>query len=230
MVDVIVDSREQEKSFFIASLLKAGIHAKVEALDAGDFLIYGDTKENSYLIERKESSDFLASLEGHKDDNGAYIKGRLWDQLKRMKESEVGKLRLIIEGDPLKAKAQRFRRKKITPPRIYGAYEGISNWGVSIIPVQDKYQTIVYIKNIVKRMSKPKIKFALRTSAPNSMTLEEQKRFVLQGFPNVGASMSEKLLEEYKTLMNLFNNINKIDEISGVGKTTKQKFIDILNK
>ena len=227
-VDVVVDSREKLKPYFIATFLKGGINARIEALPAGDFMIYGDTPENSYLIERKEASDVLGSLEGHKTKDGVYHPGRIWNQIERMQETGVGKLRLLIEGNPLKASSQRYRKIPITPARVYGAYEGILKFDIKIVWTEDKEQTTEYIKTVIKRMSRKKTKFALRTSAPNSMTLEEKKNFILQGFPKIGANTSKLLVEKYPTLMDLFNDIDNIDKLPGIGVKTKEQIKEIL--
>ena len=228
-VELIVDSREKLKPYFIAAFLKAGIVCRVDALPAGDFVIYGDTPENSYLIERKEASDFLGSIEGSKGSDGVYHMGRIWNQIERMRETGCGKLRILIEGSPLKAKSQRYRKQTFSPARIYGAYEGILGIpDIKIIWVDDQYQTTEYIKTIVRRMDRKKKPFPLRTSAPNSMTLVEKKNFILQGFPKIGANTSKLLLKHYPTLMDLFNDIDNIDKLPGIGKKTKEQIKEIL--
>jgi len=228
MVDIIVDSREKFKEYFVSALIRGGYKCKVEALPVGDFLIFNETPESSYLIERKEANDFLGSLEGSKNEDGSYQSGRLWDQIKRMKESNIGNLRIVVEGDPLKAFGQKFRRKKMSGSRIYGAYEGIYKWGIPIVFVESRYQTTQYLKTIINRMSKKKKEFPLRTSAPHNMSLKEKKLYILQGFPNIGPKASKELLKRYKTLWNLFQNIDNIDDIPGIGEKTKEEIIKIL--
>jgi len=218
LVDIIITSDEPLNPYFVASFIGAGLIPLVKKLNAGDFHIFGDREDNSILIERKEASDFLASLED----------GRLWDQMAKMKDSGIEDRRVLIEGNPLKARAQQFRQKVVTPNRIYGAYEGIFNWGAKIVWTEDTYQTSAYLKNLCKRFKRPKKEFSLRTSASRKLSPQEKKRYILEGFPGIGPKASKLLVSHYDSLMEIFNDASNIDKLPGIGKTTKKEMEDIL--
>ena len=219
MIDVIVDSHEKgdTREYFVSSFINDGIIPKVEALPAGDFLIYGKTEKDAILIERKEASDFISSLK----------EGRLWDQMAKMKESGIEDRRVIIEGDPLKARSLWYG-KKLTPNNIYGAYDGIFKWGVKIVWVSDIYQTSAYIRNLINKQKKPKKVFALRSSPQRTLSLQEKKEYLLEGLPEVGAKTAKEILKKYKTITNFVNNVDTVDTISGIGEKTKKEIKEVL--
>lgn len=218
MVDIIIDSREKIAPYFVSSFIEDGIVPKIEALPAGDFLIFGKMEDDAILIERKEASDFLASLE---DD-------RLWNQMAKMKETKINDRRLLIEGDPITALSQRYRKKTITPARVYGTYEGIFNWGVKIMYTPDRYQTSAYLRNLCKRVKRPKKEFALRSSIHRTLTMTEKRRYIIEGFPGIGPKTSKEIIKKYKTLSVFFEKIDEIDKLPGLGKITKKEIKDIL--
>lgn len=220
MVDIIIDTREKAdmKEYFVSSFIKDGINPKLEVLHAGDFLIYGKTEEDAVLIERKEASDFISSLK----------EGRLWEQMKKMKASGIDDRRVIIEGDPMKAKALRYGRKT-TPAHIFGAYEGIFGWGAKIVWTADKYETSAYLRNLCHKKQKPKKYFALRASPKVEMTLREKKLYWIQGLPGLGGKSSRIILSTYPTLNDFINDIENIDKLDGIGKKTKKDILEVLN-
>jgi len=219
MVDVIIDTREKAKmkEYFVSSFIKDGISPKLEALHSGDFLIFGTEKKEAILIERKEASDFIGSL---KSD-------RLWEQLKKMKESGIADRRVIIEGNPFKAKALRYGRRT-TPLHIFGGFDGIFNWGAKIVYTEDKYGTSAYIRNLIHKQKKPRKYFAYRTSPKKDTPLREKKLYWLQGLPGIGGKASRHILDVYPTLSAFLNDIENIDKLDGIGKKTKKDILEVL--
>jgi ERCC4-type nuclease len=69
---IVVDSNEAAEAPTIAEILRTGAEVAVRQLEAGDYLLTGQF--GSVLVERKRVPDFLSSL-----------KGRLWDQLERIR-------------------------------------------------------------------------------------------------------------------------------------------------
>ena len=226
MVDIKITSDEPKRAFFVSRFIDAGLKPKVEKLPTFDFIIYGKTEKDATGIERKTASDFLGSVEGKRIAPGQYEKGRIWDQLKRMKESKVEDRWLIIEGNPFSRRLTAFRKKGFTKPRIWGARRAVSRFGVFVERTKDIEETAEYIINLAKQKKKPKKEFALRTSPPNSMSPHAKKRYILQGFPGVGPKTSRKILREHKTLMNFFKNI---DKSKAVGAKSKKDIKKILN-
>jgi len=222
LVDIIIDSREGDKDYFFVELINAGFRPKIEKLDAGDFLIYGVVEKTATLIEHKTPTDFLSSLEGKKNEDGSWEIGRLWDQLKRMRETKIGERLLLISGNPLDKRYTVFRKKGFNKHRIWGSYRGIAKFDTHIIRLKNKEEVVEYLCYLIRRKSTPKKEFTLRASPPKSMSLKEKRLYVLQSLPNIGAKTSKVLLEKYKTLKAFFNDLDNIDKLIGIGLLTKE--------
>jgi len=225
MVDVTIDSRETKAKEFFAGLIDRGVSPQIDKLDTGDFHIFGRTENDSVLIERKTASDFLQSIEGKKIAKGHWEKGRIWDQLKRMKETKIKERVVLIEGNPFNKRLSAYRKKGFTKTRIWGAMRAIRRWGAGIERTKDIEETLDYIAYVAKSKKKPKKPFALRTSPPKSMTLREKKLYFIQGLPGVGPKTAKKILKE-GSLKKFFVNIHKS---SAVGKVAKKEIRKILN-
>jgi len=206
LVDVVIDSREPKAREFQAALLDEGVSSVVEALDAGDFLIYGGKREGAILIERKEAGDFLHSITSEKK-NGTYKTPRIWNQIKRMQETGLNTY-VLIEGDPFNKENRAYFSNGVTTDRIRGSMRGIENWGVKIHRENNTKGTLDWVVFLAKRMKKPKSTFTLRTSPPNTMTLKEKKRYLIEGFPYIGSKKAKKIVNGGK-LINFFKNIDK---------------------
>jgi len=227
-IDIGIDTREQHSGFFVAQIIDAGYRPKVEKLPAGDFIIYGRDENDSTLIERKDDSDFLSSLEGKKNSDGTWEKGRLWDQLKRMKETGIKDRWVLIEGNPFSKRLSAYRRKGFNKHRIWGSFIGISKWGTSIIILKNKQETVDFILYLIKKKKNPKKEFTLRSSPPNSMTLREKRLYFLQGLPKIGAKASKEILKYYGSIRKFINGIDELDKLSGIGEKTKREIKKIV--
>jgi len=225
--DIAIDSHEKFKDFFIAELIDKGINPKIESLPVGDFLIFGKTEEDATLIERKTASDFLSSLEGKKKGK-IWVKGRLWDQLKRMKESGVKDRWILLEGS-LTSRLTAYRKKGFTKQRVWGALEGIKNWGTGIQRVKNKDESVEWLIYKIEKKRKPKKEFALRASPHKSMTLREKKLYLLEGLPGIGPKTAKAILREFKTIKKFINKVDDVDRISGIGKTIKKEIMKIID-
>jgi len=219
-IDVSIDSNEkaETKEYFVSSFINDGIKPEIIGLPAGDFLIYGKEKEkDSILFERKDASDLVSSIRD----------GRIWEQMAKMKESGVLDRRVLIEGDPLKSNAMKYGRR-VSPSQIYGTYEGILNWGAKIIWVSDIYQSSAYLRNLIHRKERPKKYFTLRASPSRNLSLYEKKLYFLQGLPGIGGKGSRDLLKHFGSIDNIIKNVDKIDDVRGIGKKTKNEIKIIL--
>ncbi len=226
MVDIQITTDEPKKNYFIKVLIDSGYHPKMKKLPVGDFLIFGQKDEkDATIVERKAASDFLNSLEGKKDkESGIWVRGRLWDQLKRMKESKVKERILIIEGN-ITQKLTAYRKQGFTKNRIWGSYRAISKWGCHIQHTKNIDETIEYLAYLIDQKKKPKKPFALRASPHKSMSLKDKKKYFLQGLPNIGPKTSEKILKRHKTPMTFFKNLERS---KAIGSKTKKEIKKIL--
>ena len=221
MVDIQITTNAPKKNYFVGALIDLGYHPLLKILPVSDFVIFGQKdEEDASIVERKTAADFLNSLEGKKDKaSGTWERGRLWDQLKRMKESSVNERILIITP-----RLTAYRKKGFTKNRIWGAYRAISRWGCHIQHTKNIDETIEYLAYLIDQKKKPKKPFALRASPHKSMSLREKRIYLLEGLDNIGPQRSKKLLKQFKSVRNVINaSYEDLAEI--VGEKTAKKII-----
>jgi DNA excision repair protein ERCC-4 len=125
-MQISIDYREQASG--IIDLLKhADIRILVQRLQCGDYLI-----NNSTCVERKTARDFIISI----------IDGRLFDQIARLKKTDINAL-LLIEGDPFATNI------KIDKNAVQGALISITAlWNVPIVFSSSPVETTAILLTI----------------------------------------------------------------------------------
>jgi ERCC4-type nuclease len=224
LVDIQITSDEPKAAIFAARLIDEGINPKIEKLDSGDFLVFGKNEKDATLIERKAASDFLGSIEGNRDSLGIWEKGRIWNQLERMKESGCGELLVLIEGSPFNKQLSAYRKKGFSKSRIWGAMRAIRKFGVGIQMVKDEDEMIEFLTYIAKNKKTPKKEFALRVSAPNKLSLKDKKIYLLEGFPGIGPKTAKEILKG-QTILEFLNNLDDCNTISNHVKEDISKIV-----
>jgi ERCC4-type nuclease len=180
---IIIDYRERN-SLVPAQLNKLGYEIEFRELKVGDYIV------KDIAIERKTVSDFISSM----------INRRLIRQLEELQQYPL-KL-LIIEGIE---EQELYNEKEINgvhPNSIRGFILTILlKWKVPIILSQNPQDTASYIDVIAK---KKEIESSIRANK-KSLSIKEQSQYILEGFPGIGPKSAKKLLEEFKSLKNIFN-------------------------
>jgi Fanconi anemia group M protein len=202
-----VDNREKN-SLVPSELMSKGFKIKFEHLAVGDYLL-GKT-----CIERKTYPDFISSM----------INKRIFRQLKEIKRYDEPTI--ILESpsalNPEKEKTSLDKAAKGLMLSIVNDYK------IPLIFSSGPEETVDFIELIAKRKNKIKTEMSMRISATPKNS-EEQKRFVLEGFPGIGASISKRLLEKFKTLKNVFNaSDNELEKIERFDKNKITKFKEVL--
>ena len=204
-IPIIVDTREKQ-SLIAANLLEQKANIKFEKLDIGDYLVE-DT-----IIERKTFSDFVSSM----------LNNRLYEQLINIKK--YPKYFLLLEGF-----YYNYNKFNIHENAIRGMLLSIANdFQIPIIYTEDEKDTSKFLITLARRFEKPKTSSSIRQTK-NIKTLEEQKQFVLEGFPGIGPVAAKTLLIEFSTLKNIFNATE--EELKKIKLEDKQieKFFSLLN-
>jgi len=197
-LSIIADHREKN-SLAIAELVHSGIKVTFEQLEVSDFLV------NNIAIERKTVSDFLSSM----------ISKRLSQQLQNMQQYE-SKL-LLIEGID-EQHLYNDNEPGINPNAIRGfLLDILLKYKVPIIFTKDYKDTANFLLVLAKKPSETSE--SLRAKRV-SKTSEEQKQFILEGFPGIGAKTAKKLLKEYGNIKNIINSSE--DELNhSIGKKSE---------
>ncbi len=189
---IIVDIHEKN-SLVPAFLSKLKANYKIEHLEIADYLI-GDI-----AIERKTFSDFVSSI----------LNRRLLNQLAEIKK--YPRHFLILEGE---------KDSNLKNPSRGMLLSIIINYKIPILFTSDEEDTANFLFLLAKKLEKPKQEFALRQSR-SQMTNEQQKQFILEGFPGIGATTAKSLLSEFKILSRIFSATN--EELSKIKSENKRK-------
>lgn len=180
---------------------KKEIELAINSLKIGDYLI-GNT-----IIERKTVSDFISSM----------INKRLVQQLSQMKQ--YPHQLLIIEGN-----LENFESFN-NPNAIRGMILSIlTNYQIPIIFTEDYKETTEYLIVLAKQQLKKPQEISLHSRIPK--TIKEQKKYVLESFPDIGPVKAKKLLEKFKSLAKVFNATE--EELKEVLGNNTQYFKEII--
>ena len=189
---IVVDNREKN-SLVVSELMGMGYKIQWEQLAVGDYLV------NGVAIERKTVSDFKSSI----------INKRIIQQLLELKQYD--KKILIVEGI---IEDDVYSGEGIHENAFRGFILSVGlEFGVPIVYTWNAEDTAKYIDVLYRRKDKGDI--GLRASKI-AMTRDEQIRFILEGFPNIGPVKAEKLLGRFGSLSRIFNaSLEDLESVLG---------------
>ncbi len=197
---IIIDKRENQ-SLITANLIEQKANIQHELLDIGDYSI------NDTIVERKTYSDFTASITDK----------RLFNQIRQMKK--YSNSYLILEGFDFTYKSQLHQNA------IRGAILSITKH-IPIIYTKNESDTAKFLIQIAKRQEKKSSRFAIRPTK-SELSQEQQKQFILEGFPGIGPIIAKNLIKEFSSLKNIFNATEfQLEKI--INKNKLNKFITLL--
>lgn len=204
---IIVDHREKN-SHVVHELEEHGFEIEFRQLKVADYIIKGTA------IERKTVQDFVSSM----------INKRLIKQLKELRQ--YPSRLLIVEGideQDLYLKESEYieeETKNMHPNAIRGFLLSILlNYEVPIIFTKDSEDTVKFI-SVLSR--KKKRELPLNISKKN-LNKQERMQFILESFYGIGPKTARKLLNEFKSLKNIFSaSEEQLEEV--IGKKGKEMF------
>jgi len=202
---VIVDQRERNAEI-LEILDRYRLDVRFETLQIGDYVV-----SDRICIERKTVSDFESSL----------INGRLFEQIKRMKENYQVPL-LIIEGD-----TEKFRLKRNV---IIGAIVSMYiDYNIQTLISRDEEETALFIKTIATQEARDEVREPSPKTA-RAYSENQFKEFVIGNLPGVGPKIARALLKNFKTVKSIANaNIEELMKVDKIGKKKAKRIHDILN-
>jgi len=190
---IIIDTRERKLMKLLEKKFP-NIDVETKQLDIADIVISEDV-----AIERKEGFDFVASI----------IDNRLFEQCLRLKETYTTPI-LVLEG--LNDKVFENTGMKITS--IYGALSKIAyKLGIAVIPTRNLDDTAIVIERIAYREQVKDGATVLSRKAPKSMSIEERRTFIVEGFVDIGPKKAKSLIEKYETPYYVFKAIKHTEVI-----------------
>ncbi|KUH33216.1 DEAD/DEAH box helicase [Thermococcus celericrescens] len=192
---IYADSREL-RSGVPKHLRELGAEVEVRTLDVADYVVSEDVG-----IERKSANDFIQSI----------IDGRLFDQVERLKRA-YEKPVIIIEGEL-------YGIRNVHPNAIRGAIAAVTlDWGVPILFSSGKEETAQFIYLMAKREQEERKKEVRLRSEKKALTLAERQRLIVEGLPNVSATLAKRLLTHFGNVERVFTATEEeLKEVEGIG-------------
>ncbi len=205
---LIMDYRERNIEL-LESLNQENIKIEVQNLPVGDYLI-----SNRICIERKTLQDFENSI----------IDGRLFDQLKRIKETYELPI-LIIEG----INTQSFKlSKNVIDGTIIAIY---IDYKAQIIFSLDVKDTSKIIAMIIKREQQDKKQEISIKGGAKAYTNKDFQLLVIGSLPGIGTKLAKKLLFYFGNIKNIANaNIEDFMNIDKIGRKKAENIYSIINE
>jgi ERCC4-type nuclease len=183
---VIIADHREKNSLVISELVSLGIQVKFEQLEVADFLV------RNIAIERKTVSDFISSM----------MNKRLSEQLINMQQYENNLL--LIEGiEEQELYSSKDNDLGVNPNAIRGfLLDILLKYKVPIIFTKNFQDTAKFLWVLSRK--KPSDNESLRAKR-KTLNIDEQRQFILEGFPSIGAKTAKKLLREFGSLKNIIN-------------------------
>jgi len=203
-----VDHRELS-SPVAEHLRKLGTSPVPTTLPEGDYLL-----SEEVVVERKSAADFVSSL----------LDGRLFTQLKELRRSYPKPI-LVVEGD------LEVAMRGVKDEALWGALSSIVvDLGVAVVRTLSPRETALFLAATLKRMSKKKGGPPPLRRKRGGMTVEEQKRFVLEGLPHISSSTAQRLLDEFGTLKGVFSaSLEDLKRVKGIGDKKARDLYRLMN-
>jgi len=202
---IIVDTREIYSG--IPDLLAMKADVEIKQLPVGDYIL-----SEHIAVERKRAEDFLDSL----------IRKRFFEQINRLKEA-YDKPILIIEDEGL------FSRN-VSERAVYGAIACIlTDYEIPVIRTRDAEETASLLYAIaVREQFRKKKEISLRGKKP-MMSLRERQQFIIEGLPNVSATLAKRLLDYFGSVKNIMNaSLAELKRVEGIGEKKAKAIKEVI--
>jgi ERCC4-type nuclease len=190
-VKIVIDHRE--KNSLIPSYLENDFEIEFKQLPVADYLVK-DT-----AIERKTVSDLKNSIKNK----------RIIQQLLELKQypSHILLVEGIIEDDI-------YSSPGLHENALRGFLLSVAlEFKTPIIFTHNEKDTAKYIRVLAKKQTRPDT--SIRASKI-ALSKKEQQQFILEGFPHIGGTKAQALLEKFKTLEKIFSaSEEELSEILG---------------
>jgi ERCC4-type nuclease len=206
-IPIIIDTREKQ-SLITANLINKKANIKFEKLEVGDYLI----ANGQVAIERKTLTDFISST----------LNKRLSEQLTNLKK--YPKQFLIIEGFYYNYTQD---HSQIHENAIRGMFISVAiDFQIPIIFTENEEDTARFLILTARKYEKQKAEISLRPKK-TFKSERERKQFILEGFPNIGPTISKELLKQFPTLKQIFNASK--EELQTITQLTEDKIESFLH-
>ena len=201
---IVVDHREPPG--IPARIAELGVPVEVRQIYPGDYVV------GEVAVERKTVSDFFSSL----------IRKRLFEQVGRLREAYPVPM-VLVEGDL--AEISEYKN----PRAFWGAFLAFTLLEhVPLIFTPDMEQTCQALVTLHKRAGAKVAEYGLRHK-PKALDLEARQRFLVQGLPNVGETLSRNLLEHFGSARAVFTaDDRELVKVAKIGEVKAAEIVKVL--
>ena len=201
---IVVDHREPAD--VVARLQELGAPVQVKQIYPGDYVV------GEVAVERKTVSDFFSSL----------IKKRLFEQVQRLRDAYPVPM-VLVEGDLTEISEYK------NPRAFWGAFLKFTlDEEVPLVFTPDREQTCQVLFTLYKRIGAKASEYGLRHN-PKLLSLEERQRFLVQGLPSIGETLSQNLLERFGSVRGVFTaDAHALAEVAKIGPKRAADIADLV--
>jgi len=206
---IYIDHRERGGD--IINLLKRkGCRIQLSSLNVGDYQV-GD-----YIVERKTMKDFIDSI----------IDGRLFKQVKRLKEIQGLNTILVIEGS-----IKDFLSRGDLSTYIGAVISLVLDYNLKTYISSGARETAELIYSLYKRVSGGKRKTIRIRLNKKPYEIHEIQRFVLAGIPGIDNVLAERILNYFKNIKNVAEaSPNELMKVKGVGPELAERIYKVFRQ
>jgi len=213
---IVVDSKEASKASKIVSALKKDFEIKIEDLFTGDYHILS-SEAKGFIVERKTTTDLVHTLRTN----------RLWDQLRRLSYVSNAKPLLLLESSISKIK----KFTGFSLESVIALLTSITlDWNIPIVFSSNVRSTVYVLAHLARKASKKKASYYSIRYVRKALSLNDQARSIIEGFPMISASKSVALLKHFRTVKNVVNaSFEELKHVPGIGTKLASKIVEVVN-
>jgi ERCC4-type nuclease len=198
------------------------IQVIIKSLPLGDVIITDNNDKELLLIERKTVKDLAASIK-----DGRYKEQSF--RLNHYNDVHNHNIIYLIEGSVQNYKPTNFSKNKIDNLTIYSSIISIIySKGFSLYKTDNLNETAIWLLQIANKLSKPDIKpfycalneknekdetdvysNVISKTKKNNITPDNIDIILLQQIPGISFITANAIIDKYKTLKNLINNLTE---------------------
>jgi ERCC4-type nuclease len=204
---IIADTRES--SFVINHLQRLGVQISLEMISPGYYVV-----ADGFAVERKTFDDFLRSI----------FDKRLFEQVERLRGA-YPRCCLLVEGDV------DYGLGNLKNPLVFwGALAKIiADQAIPIVFTMNEKQSAEFLLSLAKKSQEKKEKLMARYK-PKMYSLADRQLLAVQGLPNVGPKIADRLLRRFGTVRKVFTaHPIELRGVSGMGRKKENaisRFLD----
>lgn len=205
-IKIVVDSRERNIEL-LAALESTIKNVEIKTLNVGDYII-----SDRVCIERKTVHDFESSI----------VTGRLFDQVKELKEAYESPI-VLIEGNK--------KEFLLNYNSIRGAIISLYlKYGMQVILSEGIEDTADILLTLTKHEQIDENRSPSLKGGKRAYTEDQFREFVVGNLPGIGSKLAKSILKHFKSISNLANaDISDIMKVEKIGRKKAETIKNVMD-